>query len=1030
MGLPSLRLSMSWLVHNLHIHLILLSCLTMFNSGFTATISSSRLMGNETDRLSLLAIKAKIIEDPLYVLSSWNDSIHFCQWQGVTCSRRHQRVTALDLHSQELVGSISPHLGNLSFLRELLIQNNSFGDEIPPEIGRLPRLQILQLSNNLIGGQIPINISRCANLISIDFSHNGLVGEVPAELGSLSKLEIIITEANNLRGSISPFANLSSLRDLYLDNNYFDGSIPGGFDRLKNLQTLALGINRLSGVIPASLFNHSSLTTFDVTVNQIQGSLPWDLGITLPNLELFGINENQFTGSIPVSISNASKLYSLEMVQNKLTGKVPNLSRLQNLERLLLANNQLGSGVADDLNFISSLINATNLHRLEVNINNFGCKFPEYIGNLSRNLEYLNLDHNHIFGIIPPGILNLVGLQSLNMQFNQFTGTIPREIGKLQNLHRLNLDDNSLSGNIPSSLGNLSFLSILALRINNFHGSIPPSLGNCSNLQILLLSQNNLTGAIPKQVVSISSLSISLDLSQNQLSGFLPTEVANLINLGYLDVSYNLLSSEIPSTLGSCTSLETLHLGNNFFNGTIPSSLSFLRGLVELGLANNNLCGEIPMYLENFILLQNLNLSFNNFEGVVPTQGVFSNASAISVVGNSKLCGGVAELKLPKCNLKVDEKRRSNSALALALSIPFGFVGLALMGCVLYLCWFRKRRKDTPSYSSKNLLLRVSYQTLVKATDGFSSFNLIGVGSFGSVYKGVIDGRIVAVKVLKILQHGASKSFVSECEALRNIRHRNLVKVLTTCSTIDYQGHDFKALVYEFMVNGNLEEWLHQNCNEDLSNEEFKQLNLLQRLNIIIDVACALNYLHNQAQFPIVHCDLKPSNILLDKDMTGHVGDFGLAKFLADHATDGLSTNETSSIGIRGTIGYTAPEYGMGCEVSAYGDIYSFGILVLEMFTGKRPTNEMFKDGLSLHGFVKEALPCSVSQISDPTLFKIEGEGEESFIRGEKIVKCLSLILEIGVHCSSELPRERMDINDVAANLHFIKDTLLGFEIH
>ena len=129
-------------------------------------------------------------------------------------------------------------------------------------------------------------------------------------------------------------------------------------------------------------------------------------------------------------------------------------------------------------------------------------------------------------------------------------------------------------------------------------------------------------------------------------------------------------------------------------------------------------------------------------------------------------------------------------------------------------------------------------------------------------------------------------------------------------------------------------------------------------------------------------------------------------------------------------IAFLLAEYGMGCEVSAYGDIYSFGILVLEMFTGKRPTNEMFKDGLSLHSFVKEALPYSVSQISDPTLFKIEGEGEESFIRGEKIVKCLSLILEIGVHCSSELPRERMDINDVAANLHFIKDTLLGSEIH
>ncbi|KAL7229128.1 hypothetical protein ACSBR2_007764 [Camellia fascicularis] len=1432
----------------------------MLNSGFTTTISNSKLMGNETDR---------IIEDPLYVSEGHCFGLTF--------------------------PGTGAHLRNLSFLRESLIQNNSFGNEIPPEIGRLPRLQLLQLSNNLIGGQIPVNICRCANLVYIDFSHNGLVGEVPVELGSLSKLEIVITKANNLTGSISPFANLSSLRHLCLDNNYFDGSIPDGFGRLKNLQTLALSINRLSGVIPASLFNHSSLTTFDVIINQIQGSLPWDLGIILPNLEGFSISENQFTGSISVSILNASKLYSLEMVKNKLTGKVPNLSRPQNLKWLLLTNNQLGSGEADDLNFIFSLINATNLHRLEVNINNFGCKFPEYIGNLSRNLEYLNLDNNHIFRNTPSRIVNLVGLQSLSMQLNQFTGTIPSEIRKLQNLHILNLDNNSLSGDIPSSLGNLSLLSKLALRINNFQGSNPPSLGNCN-------------------------------LSQNKLSGSLPTEVASLINLCHLDVSYNLLSSEIPSTLGHCTSLEMLRLGNNFFNGTIPSSLSFLRGLGELGLANNNLSGEIPMYLESFILLQNLNLSFNNFEGVVPTQGVFSNANTISVVGNSKLCGGVAELNLPKCNLKVDEKRRSNSALALALSIPFGFVGLALVGCVLYLCWFKKRRKDSPdssknlllrvsyqtlvkatdgfsifrsvykrvidgrivtvksfasecealrnighrnlvkvltessvlrnisinrccsliyenilfadishcefvsglmgnetdrlsllaikakivedplhvlsswndsihfcqwqgvtcgrrhqrrvtaldlqsrelvgsisphlgnlsflrelllqnnsfgneippeigrlprlqilqlsnnliggqipvnisrcanliyinfshnglvgevpvelgslsklaivnievnqltgtipsgignlqnlhelnllnnslsgnipsslgnlsllsklvlglnnfqgnippslgncsnlqklflsqnnlngtipkqvvsisslsiyldlsqnqlsgslpmevaklinlgyldvsknllsgeipstlgsctsletlrlgnnffngtipsslsflrglseldlannslsgeipvylesfillqnlnlsfnnfegvvptqgvfcnvskisvvrnsklcggvaelklpkcnfkfrnrrkdthSDSSKNSLLRVSYQTLVKATDGFSSFNLIGVGSFGSVYKGVIDGRIVAVKVLNLLRHGASKSFVSECEALRNIRHRNLVKVLTACSTVDYQGHDFKALIYEFMVNGSLEEWLHPNPNEDLSNEEFRKLNLFQRLNIVIDIVCALNYLHNQGQTPIVHCDLKPSNILLDKDMTGHVGDFGLAKFLADHATHDLSTSETRFIGIRGTIGYTAPEYGMGSEILAYGDIYGFGILMLEMFTGKRPTDEIFKDGLSLHSFVKEALPGSASEISDPILFQTEGEEEEeNSIRSEKIVECLSLILEIGVNCSSDLPRERMEINDVAAKLHFIKDALLGSEIH
>ncbi|KAL7229123.1 hypothetical protein ACSBR2_007759 [Camellia fascicularis] len=1025
-------LIMSWPLHNLLIHLILLCCLSSLNSGFSATIQSS----NETDRLSLLAIKAKIIDDPLHVLSSWNDSIHFCMWQGIKCDRRGQRVTALDLQSRKLVGSISPHLGNLSFMRELQLQNNSFGDEIPSEIGHLTRLQILKLNNNSIGGRIPVNLSRCANLIEIDFSYNGLVGEVPLDLGFLSKLATVIIHDNNLTGSLSPLANLSSLKALSAADNFFDGSIPDGFGRLKNLQKLAIGINRLSGVIPPSLFNLSSLTMFDVTENQIQGSLPWDLGITLPNIEFFNIGDNQFTGLIPASISNSSKLHYLIMVQNKLIGKVPNLERLRNLEWLSISSNQLGSGEADDLNFISSLINATNLQVLGVNLNNFGGELPESIGNLSGNLQVLYLDNNKIFGSIPPGIVNLVGLQSLYMQVNQLTGTIPSEIGKLQNLQELNLINNSLSGNIPSSLGNLSLLSELVLGINNFQGNIPQSLGNCNNLQLLFLSQNNLNGTIPKQVVSISSLSIYLDLSQNQLSGSLPMEVGNLVNLGSLDVSHNLLSSEIPSTLGSCTSLETLRLGTNFFNGTIPSSLSFLRGIRELDLANNYLSGEIPVFLEGFRLLQDLNLSFNNFEGVVPTQGVFSNTSAISVVGNSKLCGGVAELQLPKCNFKVDKKWRPNTALILALSIPFGLLGLALVGCVLYLCCFRKTRKETPLDSSDNSLLKASYQNLVKATDGFSSFNLIGIGSFGSVYKGVLDGRIVAVKVLNLSRRGASKSFISECEALRNIRHRNLVKVLTACSTVDYQGNEFKALVYEFMINGSLEEWLHQNPKKDLSNEELRMLNLLQRLNIIIDVACALNYLHNQGQIPIVHCDLKPSNVLLDKDMIGHVGDFGLAKFLLDYAAHDLSTNETSSIGIRGTIGYTAPEYGMGSEVSTYGDIYSFGILVLEMFTGKRPTDEMFKDGLSLHSFVKGALPWSVSEVADPILLEAKEEDEEeetskensknkSFISGEKIVECLSTILEIGVNCSLELPRERMDINDVLAKLHFIRHSLL-----
>jgi hypothetical protein len=408
------------------------------------------------------------------------------------------------------------------------------------------------------------------------------------------------------------------------------------------------------------------------------------------------------------------------------------------------------------------------------------------------------------------------------------------------------------------------------------------------------------------------------------LEGILPREIGNLKNLVEFDVESNNLSGEIPATIGECQLLQYLSLQNNTLNGSIPLSLSEIKGLEFIDLSSNNLSGQIPKSLGNLTMLHYLNLSFNNLVGEVPDFGVFMNSTAISVQGNGKLCGGIPSLHLAACPVRL--AKRKHKFLVIPIVIPLAMALLVLPLLCKMICWHKKRKSKSPSATHfVQGHPMIAYSELVTATDGFCATSLLGSGSYGSVYKGEINNQqgegttIVAVKVLRLQNPKALKSFTAECDALRNMRHRNLVKIITICSSIDSRGNDFKAIVYDFMPNGSLEGWLHPETS-GLGRAEQRYLNLLDRLTILLDVAYALDYLHCHGPEPVVHCDLKSSNVLLDAEMVAHVGDFGLAKILVQERSS--LQQSTSSMGFRGTIGYAAP--GLLCFLSLWFYYVSF----------------------------------------------------------------------------------------------------------
>uniref|UniRef100_J3N9P7 Receptor kinase-like protein Xa21 n=1 Tax=Oryza brachyantha TaxID=4533 RepID=J3N9P7_ORYBR len=939
------------------------------------------------------------------------------------------RLEIISLQSNSLQGEIPQSLSQCSFLQQIDLGSNNLQGSIPSWFGLLPNLSVILLSSNKLTGTIPELLGISKSITQVNLKNNSISGEIPHVLFNSTTLSYIDLSHNNLSGSIPPFSqtslplqflgltennlsgeipdsigNISSLTFLLLSQNNLQGNIPDSLSKIANLRVLNMKYNNLVGVVPPSLFNVSSLANLSLSNNQLVGTIPSNIGNTLPNITEFIIGGNQFEGQIPTSFSNASNLQILDIRSNLFTGQIPSLGLSSKLNMLNLGTNSLQVG---DWAFLSSLTNCTQLKSLSLDFNGFEGKIPNSIGNLSKSLEKLHLMENQLTGDIPLEIGKLTGLTVLTLGMNRLTGHIPDTLGNLKNLFLLALSKNRLSGEIPQSIGKLENLTNLYLRENELTGRIPARLAGCKNLVELNLSSNKFYGSIPQELFTISTLSISLDLSYNQLTGNIPSEIGNLINLNALSLSNNQLSGEIPSTLGDCLLLESLHLDANFLQGSIPRSLINLRGIIEIDLSQNNLSGEIPEFLGSFSTLKILNLSFNDLNGEVPKGGVFDNSSALFVQGN-KLCAGSPMLHLPLC--VESPSKRKKMVYILAILVPVTTIVLITLACAAVILLKKRQKVARPIEQSLKQFKSFSYHDLFKATDGFSTENIIGSGRFGLVYRGYIESDVctVAIKVFLLDQIGAPNNFIAECEALRNIRHRNLIKVISLCSTFDPTGNEFKALVLEHMANGNLESWLHPKPYKQILKES---MSLASRISVAVDIAAALEYLHKRCSPPLVHCDLKPSNVLLNDEMVAHVSDFGLAKFLCNDSSR-MSITSDSIAGPRGSVGYIAPEYALGCKISFEGDIYSYGIILLEMITGKYPTAEVFKDGMNLHKMVESALPHKIGEILEPSLTK-EYLGEDTNHELVEMQRCVMQLALLGLRCSVSSPKHRPKIEDV-----------------
>ncbi|KAI9116399.1 hypothetical protein K1719_012566 [Acacia pycnantha] len=884
------------------------------------------------DGSNLLEFKASLV-DPQNYLHNWNSSDSTpCNWKGVHCD--DSMVTSVNLHQLNLSGALSPSICNLPRLVELNVSKNFISGPIPVDFVNCRSLEILDLCTNRFHEELLIPFSKITTLRKLYLCENYMHGGVPEEFGNLTSLEELVIYTNNLTGriptSIVELGNCTNAIEIDLSENRLSGNIPQELGQISSLRLLHLFENLLEGEIPQELGKLKLLWNLDLSINNLAGTIPLVFqNLTyMEDLQLF---DNQLQGKIPPYLGSNSNLTVLDISMNNLVGMIPpHLCRNQKLQFLSLGSNKLLGNIPDDLKMCKPLVQ-------------------------------LMLGDNQLTGSFPVELNELHNLSALELHQNRFSGLIDHEIGRLINLKRLLLSDNYFVGYLPPEIGNLTQLVAFNISSNFLSGSIPHELGNCIKLQRLDLSRNEFTGDLPDDIGKLVNLEL-LKLSDNRLSRTIPSALGDLKRLTDLELGGNLFVGSIPFHLGQLAALQiALNLSYNKLSGTIPDSLGSLQMLEGLYLNGNQLVGEIPASIGDLPSLLVCNVSNNKLVGVIPDTPAFRKMNFTNFAGNNGLCRVGSYYCHPSHTPIWTSDGSSKKKIVSIVSAVVGFVSLIFIVCI---CWAMKRR--SPSFvsiegQSKPQVLDnyyfpkegFTYQDLLGATSNFSEALVIGRGACGTVYKAVLtDGEVIAVKKLNSRGEGANvdRSFLAEISTLGKIRHRNIVKLFGFCC-----HEDSNILLYEFMENGSLGEQLH-------SDPDTCILGWSSRYKIALGAAEGLCYLHYDCKPQIIHRDIKSNNILLDEVYQAHVGDFGLAKLVDFSYSKSMSA-------VAGSYGYIAPEYAYTMKVTEKCDIYSFGVVLLELITGRSPVQPLEQGG-DLVTWVRRSIQAT-SPLNRPTMKEV-----------------------------------------------------------